>query len=256
MAVANRDAHFRFLPDCGTAGGHVRGAVDIAARACDPNAMVEVKICGLRTADALDTALAEGADYVGLVFFPPSPRHLTLPEGAALASRARGRARVVALTVDATAAEIEAIVAAVKPDVLQLHGLESAEAAAALRQKAGAVWKAVPVSDAGDVQAGLAAYPAVDRLLFDAHPPAGATRPGGNARRFDWGLLAGLDLARPFVLSGGLDAGNVAEAIRVSGAATVDVSSGVERAPGVKDPALIRAFIRAARTAAAAPAET
>jgi phosphoribosylanthranilate isomerase len=243
------------LPDCGTRACHAGGAVDIAAPPCHPSAMVEVKICGLRSEPALDAALDAGADYVGLVFFPPSPRHLALPQAAALASRARGRAQIVALTVDATAAEIDAIIAAVGPDVLQLHGRESAEAAAALRHKAGAVWKAVPVCATGDVERGLADYPAVDRLLFDAHPPAGATRPGGNARAFDWSVFAGLDLPRPFVLSGGLDGGNVAEAIRASGAPTVDVSSGVERAPGDKDPALIHAFVRAARAAAAAPAE-
>lgn len=230
--------------------------MDIAGWPCDPSGMVEVKICGLRSEEALDAALGAGADYVGLVFFPPSPRYVAPAAAAPLADRARGRARIVALTVDATDAEIEAIVAAVRPDVLQLHGRESAARVASLRHRAGAVWKAVPVAAAADITAGLAAYPAVDRLLLDAQPPKGATRPGGNARVFDWGVFAGLDLARPFVLSGGLDAANVAAAIRASGAAAVDVSSGVERAPGDKDPALIRAFIRAARAAAALPAET
>jgi phosphoribosylanthranilate isomerase len=217
--------------------------------------MVEVKICGIRSEEALDAALDAGADFLGLVFFPPSPRHLTLAEGAALAARARGRAGIAVLTVDAAAAELDAIVGAVKPDILQLHGRESAAAAAALRRRVGAVWKAVPVSTAADIVVGDAVYFAVDRLLFDARAPAGATRPGGNARAFDWEVFAGLDVGRPFVLSGGLDAGNVAEAIRRSGAGTVDVSSGVERAPGVKDPERIRAFIRAARAAAAAPAK-
>jgi phosphoribosylanthranilate isomerase len=215
--------------------------------------MIEVKICGIRTPDALDAALEAGADFVGLVFFPPSPRHLTLAEGAALAARVRGRAGIVVLTVDATPVEIDDMLAAVKPDVMQLHGMETAIEAAALRGRVGAVWKAAPVSSAPDVRRAADSYPAVDRLVFDARPPEGATRPGGNGRAFRWNVFNGLDLPKPFVLSGGLNADNVATAIHQSGARAVDVSSGVEASPGVKDLDQIKAFVRAARAAARQP---
>jgi phosphoribosylanthranilate isomerase len=215
--------------------------------------MIEVKICGIRTPEALDAALDEGADFVGFVFFPPSPRHLTLAEGAALAARVRGRAGIVVLTVDAIPVEIDNVLAAMKPDVLQLHGMETAIEAASLRGRVGAVWKAAPVSGVADVRRAAEAYPAVDRLVFDARPPEGATRPGGNGRAFRWNVFNGLALQKPFVLSGGLNADNVAAAIHQSGARAVDVSSGVEVAPGVKDPDRIAAFLRAARAVVRQP---
>lgn len=207
-----------------------------------------VKICGLKTPDALDAALVEGADMVGFVFFKPSPRHVTPDEARALGARVRGRARKVALSVDADDAELAENVAALSPDLLQLHGQESPERVAMVRARFGLpVMKAIPVAVRDDL-ASVSRYAAVvDWLLFDARAPREATRPGGLGQPFDWRLLQGLDIAVPFMVSGGLDAGNVAEAVRLTRAAAVDVSSGVERAPGVKDPEKIRAFIRAAR---------
>ncbi len=207
-----------------------------------------VKICGLSTEDTLDAALDAGAERVGFVFFPRSPRHVTLPRAAALAARVRGRAAVVALTVDADDAALGDIVAAVAPDMLQLHGGETADRVAAVKAGFGRpVVKALGVATADEV-AGAAAYAGVaDEILFDAKPPKGAALPGGNGVSFDWRLLAALDLPVPFMLSGGLGPRNVGEALRVTRAPAVDVSSGVETAPGVKSPELIAAFIRAAR---------
>ena len=210
-----------------------------------------VKICGLSTEETLDAALHAGADRVGFVFFPPSPRHLGLDRAAALAARARGRAAIVALTVDAPDAALDEIVAALAPDLLQLHGRETPARTADVGTRFGRpVIKALGVSNASEV-AGAAAYAgAADEVLFDAKPPKGAVLPGGNGVSFDWRLLAALDLPVPFMLSGGLGPRNVGEALRVTRAPAVDVSSGVETAPGVKSPELIAAFVRAARGAA------
>jgi phosphoribosylanthranilate isomerase len=209
-----------------------------------------VKICGLRTPDALDAALAAGADMVGFVFFPPSPRHLDPETARSLGARVQGRARKVALSVDAADAELAAAVEALSPDMLQLHGKESPERVAAVRARFGRpVMKALPIESRADL-APIQAYAKVaDWLLFDARAPREATRPGGLGKPFDWRLLENLDPGVPFMLSGGLDAGNVAEALRVTRAPAVDVSSGVERAPGEKDAEKIRAFVRAAREA-------
>jgi phosphoribosylanthranilate isomerase len=211
---------------------------------------VLVKICGLKTADALDAALAAGADLVGFVFFSPSPRHLGLDEARTLGARVKDRAAKVALTVDAGDATLDAIVEALRPDMLQLHGKEPPERVAELKRRLRLpVMKAIPV-EAGTDLAAVPAYAGVaDRLLFDARAPRAATRPGGLGKPFDWHLLQDVDRTVPFMLSGGLDAGNVAEALAVTRAAGVDVSSGVERAPGEKDPDRIVAFIRAARNA-------
>ncbi|HEY2138101.1 MAG TPA: phosphoribosylanthranilate isomerase [Xanthobacteraceae bacterium] len=211
-----------------------------------------VKICGLSTPEALDTALDAGADMVGFVFFAPSPRHLALATAQALGERVRGRARKVALTVDATDDELAGIVAALAPDMLQLHGRETPERIHAVRARFGLeVIKALPIERRQDLAA-IASYMGVaDRLLFDARAPRAATRPGGLGKPFDWHLLENLDRGLPFMLSGGLDAANVADALAITRAPGVDVSSGVERAPGEKDPDKIRAFIRAARAAAA-----
>ena len=213
-----------------------------------------VKICGLSTEDTLDAALDAGAERVGFVFFPRSPRHLALARAAALAARARGRAAIVALTVDADDAALGEIVAAVAPDMLQLHGREAPERAAAVRARFGRpVIKALGVSTAAEV-AGAAAYRgSIDEILFDAKPPEGSALPGGNGVSFDWRLLAALDLPVPFMLSGGLGPCNVGEALRVTRAPAVDVSSGVETAPGVKSPELIAAFVGAARGATPPP---
>jgi len=207
-----------------------------------------VKICGLSTRETLDAALEAGADMVGFVFFPPSPRHLALETARELGKQVRQRAAKVALTVDADDATLEGIVEALGPDLLQLHGHETPARVLEVKRKFGrAVMKVLPVERASDL-ASLGDHAAVaDRILFDARAPKGATRPGGLGAVFDWELLKDLDLKLPFMVSGGLHAGNVAEAIRITRAGGVDVSSGVERAPGVKDVEMIREFIRAAR---------
>jgi phosphoribosylanthranilate isomerase len=207
-----------------------------------------VKICGLSTRETLSAALEAGADMVGFVFFPPSPRHLSLDTARELARQVKQRATRVALTVDADDATLEGIVAALAPDILQLHGHETPGRVSEIKRKFGReVMKALPVERASDL-ATLPDYAAVaDRILFDARPPKGATRPGGLGAVFDWQLLKDLDLKLPFMVSGGLHADNVAEAVRITRAGGVDVSSGVERAPGIKDVEMIRAFIHAAR---------
>lgn len=207
-----------------------------------------VKICGLSTRETLEVALDAGADMVGFVFFPPSPRHLSLELGRELGRQVKNRALKVALTVDADDATLDNIMDALSPDILQLHGKESVARLRDIKQKFGRpVMKAVPVETAADL-AVLPGYAAVaDRILFDARPPKDATRPGGLGAPFDWHLLENLELKVPYMVSGGLHTGNVAEAVRVTRADGVDVSSGVESAPGVKDPELIKAFIRASR---------
>jgi phosphoribosylanthranilate isomerase len=207
-----------------------------------------VKICGLSTRETLDVALEAGADMVGFVFFPPSPRHLSLETARDLGRQVKRRASKVALTVDADDAVLANIVETLQPDLLQLHGRETVARLRDIKQKFGLpVMKAIPVETTADL-ATLPGYAAVaDRILFDARAPKDATRPGGLGAVFDWHVLEGLDLKLPFMVSGGLHAGNVAEAVRVTRAGGVDVSSGVENAPGVKDVEMIRAFIRAAR---------
>jgi phosphoribosylanthranilate isomerase len=207
-----------------------------------------VKICGLSTPETLDVALDAGADMVGFVFFPPSPRHLSLELARDLGSRIKRRAVKVALTVDADDATLANIVEALRPDILQLHGKETVARLRDIKQMFGLpVMKAIAVETATDL-ASLPGYAAVaDRILFDARAPKGATRPGGLGAVFDWHALEKLDLKLPFMVSGGLTAENVAAAARGTRAGGVDVSSGVEAAPGVKDPEMIRAFIRAAR---------
>jgi phosphoribosylanthranilate isomerase len=213
-----------------------------------------IKICGLRSPETLDAALESGADQVGFVFFAPSPRNLGLEAALALGQRVAGRAGKVALTVNANDDTLASIVAALKPDMLQLHGTETPERVAVVRSKFGLpVMKALPIATRTDLSPVLQYARVTDWLLFDARAPQEATRPGGLGKTFDWTLLSGLRVAVPYMLSGGLDAGNVAEAIRITGAPGVDVSSGVESRPGVKDPSKIRAFIRAARAADALP---
>jgi len=208
----------------------------------------KVKICGLKTEAALEAALAGGADFVGFVFFPPSPRNVTLAVAKALADRARGRARIVALMVDPDDALVTEVVASVAPDLIQLHGYETPTRVAEVRARSGiSVMKAVPVETAEDAHAARQFSPVADLILFDARAPADSARPGGNGAPFDWRTLLGVTEGMPFVLSGGLTPDNVAEAIRLTGATTVDVSSGVESSPGEKDPELIRRFLRAAK---------
>src|SRR5471032_3584815 len=207
-----------------------------------------VKICGLSTRETLEVALDAGADMVGFVFFPPSPRHLSLETARDLGEQAGRRAIKVALTVDADDATLANLVEALRPDILQLHGKETVARLRDIKQAFGLpVMKAIAVATPADL-APLPGFAAVaDRILFDARAPKEATRPGGLGAVFDWHVLENLDLKLPFMVSGGLHAGNVAEAVRVTRAGGVDVSSGVENAPGVKDPDMIRAFVRAAR---------
>lgn len=210
---------------------------------------VQVKICGIKTAQALDGALAAGADYFGLVFYPPSPRYLEPAPARAMIERARARAKAVALLVDPTDAEIETVAEQVRPDLIQLHGGETPERVAEIKARTGlAVIKAIKVGTAADAQA-AEGYGQADVILFDAKPPAGfrGALPGGNGYAFDWTVLAGVKNRGLFMLSGGLDASNVGAAIRETSAPIVDVSSGVERAPGDKDPELMRRFVAAAK---------
>ncbi len=216
-----------------------------------------VKICGLSTPSTLDVALQAGADMVGFVFFPPSPRHLELARAQELGAQVRGRAAKVALTVDADDETLSGIIEALRPDLLQLHGKETVTRIREIKRRFGLpVMKAIGVETAADL-ADLPRYVTVaDRLLFDARPPKHATRPGGLGVAFDWRLLENLSVDIPFMLSGGLAAGNVDDAVRITRAGGVDVSSGVERAPGVKDAGMIRDFIDAARRAATSLRET
>lgn len=210
----------------------------------------EVKICGLKTHAAIDAAIDGGARYIGLVLFPKSPRHVTLPEAKELADYARGQAEVVVLTVDASSSTLAQIVDKVDPDFLQLHGHETSARVREVRMRFHKpVIKAVPVATAADVAASASHAGAADLILFDAKPPPGAAVPGGNGRAFDWSALDGVRGTMPFMLSGGLTAETVADAIAATGASAVDVSSGVESAPGVKDPELIRRFLRAVKAA-------
>jgi phosphoribosylanthranilate isomerase len=206
-----------------------------------------VKICGITDPAAL--AAAAAADFVGLVFFPASPRALTPARAAALAAGAApGGPRRVGLFVDPDDALLDSTLAVMPLDMIQLHGAETPARCAAIRARFGRpVMKALGIGERADLAAIDRYAPAVDWLLLDAKPQPGASRPGGNAEVFDWGLLAGVTVPCPWLLAGGLTPGNVAEALRVSGAPGVDVSSGVEKARGIKDPALIAAFIAAAR---------
>jgi phosphoribosylanthranilate isomerase len=211
---------------------------------------LEIKICGLTTPEAVDVALDAGADLVGFVFFPPSPRSLGFEAARALGARVRGRAKKVALSVDAADDYLAASIEALKPDMLQLHGKETPERVVAVRTRFGLpVMKALPIETRADLSPIRLYADVADRLIFDARPPREATRPGGLGKAFDWTLLAGINPGVPYLLSGGLDAGNVAEALRLTRAPGLDVSSGVERSPGDKDPDKVRAFIRAARAA-------
>ncbi|MBS0281085.1 MAG: phosphoribosylanthranilate isomerase [Proteobacteria bacterium] len=209
---------------------------------------VQVKICGINSAAAADAVLRAGADFGGLVFFAKSPRHLSLEQGMALAERMRGRLRLAALVVDDNDAALAAIASQVKPDFFQLHGKETPERAAEIRARFGIpVIKAIAVSEAGDL-AKVSAYDDVaEMVLFDAVPAADASRPGGHGAAFDWRILNGRSFGRPWFLAGGLNPENIGRAVAVSGAKMVDVSSGVESAPGVKSSDRIADFVAAAK---------
>jgi phosphoribosylanthranilate isomerase len=209
---------------------------------------VRVKICGLRTEADVAAVAAAGAAYAGFVFFAKSPRNLGVAEARALALAAPEGLCKVALTVDADDATLDAILDAVPLDMLQLHGHETPDRVAAVRARYGLpVMKAMGVADEGDLAGLIEMSLAADQLLIDAKPPKGAALPGGNGLAFDWRLLVGRKWLKPWMLAGGLTPENVAEAIRLTGARQVDVSSGVESAPGVKDAAKIVAFVEAAQ---------
>lgn len=212
--------------------------------------MTHAKICGLTTPETLDAALDGGAAFVGAVVFPKSPRHIAPLHAATLFERARGRAKIVAVTVDADDALLTEIALILKPDMIQLHGSETRAQAERVRMLTGAgIIKALPIRTEADFAEAGTWEPFVDHLMFDAKPPEGSDLPGGVGARFDWRLLAGRAFRRPWFVAGGLNPGNVGDAIRISRAPLVDVSSGVETAPGVKDTTLIAEFLKAVHSA-------
>jgi phosphoribosylanthranilate isomerase len=207
---------------------------------------IQTKICGINTAESIAAALDHGAAWVGLMFFPPSPRYVPMDQAAALATQAEGRAGRVGVFVAPDDDLLRQSLAQVPLDAIQLHGKEPPERVAAVKARFGLpVWKAVSIAEPADVDTARKYFGTADRLLFDAKPPKGSVLPGGNAVSFDWTLLSGTEWPLPWLLSGGLHAGNVADAVRLTGAQAVDVSSGVESAPGQKDPVRIRAFLDA-----------
>src|SRR6056297_2843869 len=207
---------------------------------------IQAKICGVNAPEAMAAALEGGAAWVGLMFFPPSPRFIDLPAAAALSAQAAGKAERVGVFVSPDDSFLQEVIAAAPLDAIQLHGKEDPARVAEVKALTGLpVWKAVSIAEPVDVDRAAAYFETADRLLFDAKPPKGSVLPGGNAISFDWRLLAGTDWPVPWLLSGGLHTGNIAQAVRLTGARAVDVSSGVESAPGRKDPARIRAFLDA-----------
>ena len=212
--------------------------------------MTGAKICGLSTPETVRAALDGGAAYLGFVFFPRSPRNVAADVAARLAAPARGRAKIVALMVDPDDRLVDEVTAALKPDFIQLHGREAPVRASAIAARAGTgLIKALPVAEASDLAAAADFNGLVDHLMFDAKPSPSADRPGGLGAAFDWSLLAGQRFQRPYFLAGGLDPWNVTEAIAITRAPLVDVSSGVERGAGLKDAGLIASFLEAVRRA-------
>ncbi len=210
----------------------------------------DIKICGLKTPEAVERALSRGATHIGFIFFPKSPRHIEPDLAGKLADAARGRAKVVAVTVDADNDDLDEIVDLLRPDILQLHGSESPERVLTIRALYGLpVMKAFAVREAADLEKIDPYIGIVERFLFDAKPPKGSELPGGNGVSFDWTLLQSLDGSVDYMLSGGLNRENVGEALAVTRAPGIDISSGVESAPGVKDVAMIDAFFDAVKEA-------
>jgi len=207
-----------------------------------------VKICGINSAEAADAAVRAGADFAGLMFHPRSPRNLKLDVATMLAERLRGRVRLVAVFADARDEDMAAAVTAVRPDFIQLHGLESPERVAAIHGRFGTpIIRAIAIAEPSDLNSVAKYEDVVDMFLFDAKPPSGAAREGGHGAAFDWQMLKGRNFSRPWLLAGGLNVANVARAIQSTNAPGVDVSSGVETAPGIKSPDMIRDFVSAAR---------
>lgn len=210
----------------------------------------DIKICGLKTPEAVERALSRGATHIGFIFFPKSPRHIEPDLAGRLAEAARGRAKVVAVTVDADNDDLDEIVDLLRPDILQLHGQESPDRVLTIRALYGLpVMKAFSVREAADLEKIDPYIGIVERFLFDAKPPKGSELPGGNGVSFDWTLLQSLDGSVDYMLSGGLNRENVAEALAVTHAPGIDISSGVESAPGVKDVAMIDTFFDAVKEA-------
>jgi phosphoribosylanthranilate isomerase len=209
------------------------------------------KICGLSTPETVRAAVGGAASHIGFNFFPKSPRYVELEAAALLAPPARARGvKIVAVTVDPDDAFLDRLMATLKPDLVQLHGKETPSRAYQIAERTGAgIIKALSVSEASDLAGASAFDPFVEHLMFDAKPPKDSELPGGTGSRFDWTIMAGRRFQRPWLLAGGLDPWNVAEALKLSGAPLADVSSGVERGPGLKDPALITAFLDAVRRA-------
>ncbi len=212
--------------------------------------VLDIKICGLKTDAALAAAIAGGATHVGFIFFPKSPRNIAPTEAGRLRKAVAGKAKTVAVTVDADNTFLDTIVAEIQPDMLQLHGSEMPERLADLKARYRLpIMKAISVREPADLAA-IAPYRGVaDRFLFDAKPPKGSELPGGNGVSFDWTILARLDPDLNYMLSGGLNAANIGEAMRLANPPGLDISSGVESAPGVKDTALIEQFFKAVRAA-------
>lgn len=209
---------------------------------------LDIKICGLRTEETLLAALAGGASHVGFIFFPKSPRYVEPERAGELRKLASGRAGAVTVTVDADDAFLDRIVTAVQPDMLQLHGKETPERAAELKARYRLpIMKALAISEAADLEKLKPFLGIADRFLFDAKPPNGSELPGGNGVSFNWHILSNLDASVDYMLSGGLNAGNIGDALHLANPPGIDISSGVERAPGVKDVALIEEFFRAIR---------
>lgn len=213
----------------------------------------DVKICGLSTAESVDLAATLGATHAGFIFFPKSPRNIEPDDAGRLADRIRGRVRIVAVTVNADNDDLDEIISALRPDILQLHGSESPERVLNIKAVYGLpVMKALAIRDAGDLRRVEPYIGIADRFLFDAKPPAGADLPGGNGVSFDWSLLDVLDDTVDYMLSGGLNASNVETALRLTRAGGIDVSSGVESEPGIKDLQLMREFFDAVHRSATA----
>ena len=211
---------------------------------------LDIKICGLKTVEAVDAALDGGASHLGFNFFSKSPRYIAPEEAGDLRLAARGRAEAVAIIVDADNALLDEIVMVMAPDMLQLHGRETPERVAAVRERYSLpVMKALAISEAADLDRAKLYADVADRLLFDAKPPNGSELPGGNGVAFDWQLLTALDADIDYMLSGGLNAANIGDALRLANPPGIDISSGVESAPGVKDTGLIESFFRAVRDA-------
>lgn len=216
---------------------------------------LDIKICGLKTDEAVAAALDDGASHIGFIFFPKSPRYVDPGEAGRLRQAAKGRAIAVAVTVDPDDVTLDAIVAAMQPDMLQLHGNESVNRVAEIKARYGLpVMKALALRERGDLEQIKPYLDVADRFLFDAKPPKGSELPGGNGVSFDWQVLSELDASTDYMLSGGLNASNIAEALRATNAPGIDISSGVESAPGVKDVGLIKDFFRAVRAAKSADA--